>query len=71
MKKRLGRPIRTGDSNQGHEMDFRYEGEGENQKCFMTCKCGWEIEIDSFRRPWSLIEIKVKNRKHLQDLGLE
>jgi hypothetical protein len=65
----MGSPIPTGFQNQGHEMDFRYEGEGTNQKCFMCCKCGWEIEIESFRHSWSLIEIKVENRKHLQSLG--
>lgn len=64
----MGRLISTGISNQGHPMDFRYVGEGADQKCFMCCECGWEVEIKSFRHSWSLMEINVKNRKHLQSL---
>ena len=67
----MGRPIPTGVPNQGHEMDFQYEGEGNKQKCFMICKCSWRIEIETFRHPWSLIEIKVRVRRHMQELGLE
>jgi hypothetical protein len=67
----MGRPIPTGVPNQGHQMDFKYEGEGKKQKCFMTCECGWFIEIETFRHPWSLIEIKVRAKRHMQELGLE
>ncbi|MFZ9222847.1 MAG: hypothetical protein ACO23S_06265 [Candidatus Nanopelagicaceae bacterium] len=67
----MGRLIPTGVPNRGHQMDFVYEGEGEAQKCFMTCECGWRIEIESFRHPWSLIEVKARSRRHMQELGLE
>ena len=37
----------------------------------MVCECGWKIEIESFRHPWSLIETRVRMRKHMQELGLD
>jgi hypothetical protein len=36
----------------------------------MVCECGWKIEIESFRHPWSLIETRVRMRKHMEELGL-
>lgn len=67
----MGRLIPSGLPNQGHEMDFEYVGKGKQQKCLMRCNCGWQVEIESYRHPWSLIEIKVRTRKHMQELGLE
>jgi hypothetical protein len=67
----MGRLIPTGLPNQGHSIDFEYVGEDKAKKCFMVCECGWKIEIESFRHPWSLIETKVRMRKHMQELGLD
>ena len=47
-----------------------YVGEDKDKKCFMVCECGWKIEIESFRHPWSLIETRVRMRKHMEELGL-
>ena len=67
----MGKLIPTGLPNQGHSIDFKNLGVGESEKCFMVCECGWETEIESFRHPWSLIETKVRLRKHMEDLGLK
>lgn len=66
----MGRLIPTGLPNQGHSIDFEYTGEDKDMKCFMVCECGWKIEIESFRHPWSLIETRVRMRKHMDELGL-
>jgi hypothetical protein len=66
----MGHLIPTGSPNQGHSVDFEYVGEDKSQKCYMVCECGWKIEIESFRHPWSLIETKVRMRKHMEDMGL-
>ena len=66
----MGKLIPTGLPNQGHSVDFEYFGEKKDIKCFMVCQCGWKIEIESFRHPWSLIETKVRMRRHMDDLGL-
>ena len=66
----MGHLIPTGAPNQGHSMDFEYEGSGEEQKCLMCCQCGWKVEIESFRKPWSVTEVKVRVGKHLEDLGI-
>ena len=66
----MGHPISTGFSKKDHEISFLYEGEDKQQRCFMVCKCGWKIEIQSFRHPWSLVEIKVKRIRHIRELGL-
>jgi len=62
--------ISTEVSNQGHSMNFEYTGSGEEQKCFMSCQCGWRVEIESFRNSWSVIEVKVRVGKHLKELGI-
>jgi hypothetical protein len=67
----MGKLIPTGLPNQGHSVDFEYVEAGKGMKCFMVCQCGWKIEIESFRHPWSLIETKVRLRKHMKDLGLK
>ncbi len=67
----MGRLIPTGLPNQGHSIDFEYAGEDEVKKCFMVCECGWKIEIESFRHPWSLIETRVRMRAHMKELGLD
>ncbi len=67
----MGHLIPTGTPNQGHSIDFKYIYEGKFEKCFMVCECGWEVEIESYRHSWSLIETKVRLRKHMQELGLE
>jgi hypothetical protein len=67
----MGKLIPTGLPNQGHSVDFEYVGDGKGMKCFMVCQCGWKIEIESFRHPWSLIETKVRLREHMKDLGLK
>jgi len=66
----MGHLVPTGVPNQGHSMDFEYEGSGEEQKCLMRCQCGWKVEIESFRKPWSVTEVKVRVGKHLEDLGI-
>ena len=67
----MGKLIPTGLPSQGHSVDFENLGEGKAEKCFMVCECGWRTEIESFRHPWSLIETKVRLRKHMEDLGLK
>lgn len=48
-------------------LGFKRTGLGENQKCFMVCNCGAEIEIESFRHSWSIIETRVRWAKHLEE----
>jgi hypothetical protein len=67
----MARLIPAGLPNQGHSIDFEYEGEDRAKKCFMVCECGWKIKIESFRHPWSLIETRVKIRTHMKELGLD
>lgn len=67
----MGRLIPISSPNQKHAIDFEYVGAGKVQKCFMFCKCGFRVEIESFRKPWSLIESNVKFRKHMKEVGLE
>ena len=67
----MGRLIPTGAPNRGHSIDFEYIGTGKAQKCFMVCQCGFKVEIESFRHPWSLIESNVRFRKHMQKIGLQ
>jgi len=66
----MGQLIPSGMPNQGHSMNFEYDGAGEAQKCYMSCQCGWRVEIESFRNPWSVTEVKVRVGKHLEDLGI-
>jgi len=66
----MGHLIPTGIPNQGYSINFEYIGDGENQTCLMICECGWKTKIESFRHPWSIIETKVKVRKHMEELGL-
>lgn len=65
----MGRLLPTGLPNQGHSVYFEILDEGHVEKCFMVCQCGWRVEIETFRRPWSMIETKVRMRKHLEDMG--
>jgi len=67
----MGRLIPTGIPNQGHSIDFEYTGQDKDMKCFMFCECGWKIEIESFRHPWSLIETNVRVKKHMEEIGIE
>jgi hypothetical protein len=67
----VGRLIPSGLPNQGHSIDFEYVDENTELKCFMVCECGWKIEIESFRHPWSIIETRVRLRRHMQELGLQ
>ena len=66
----MGRLIPTGLPNQGHSRDFEYSGEDRNKKCFMVCESGWRVELETFRHQWSLIETKVRVRKHMEEMGL-
>ena len=67
----MGRLIPSGLPNQGHAIDFEYVGEKRDLKCYMVCECSWKIEIESFRHPWSIIETRVRLRKHMKELGLQ
>jgi hypothetical protein len=67
----MGKLIPTGVPNQGHSIDYEYIGEGVEEQCFMVCECGWQIEIESFQHPWSLIESRVRLQRHMEDLGLK
>ena len=67
----MGRLIKTGGDREGHSTDFEYVGEAEAKKCFLNCSCGWSTEIEQFRHPWSLIEIKVKINKHFAEVGVK
>ena len=67
----MGHLIPTGLPNQGHSINFEYTGQDKDMKCFMVCECRWKIEIESFRHPWSLIETRVRLRKHMEELGIE
>jgi hypothetical protein len=67
----VGRLIPTGAPNLGHSIDFEYVGTGRAQKCFMDCQCGFRVEIEFFRHSWSVIEINVRFRKHMLEVGLQ
>jgi len=67
----MGHLIPTGVPNHGHSINFEYVGFGEEQKCYMGCQCGWRVEIESFRNPWSVTEVKVRVEKHLEELGID
>ena len=67
----MGHLIPTEIEDQGHQISFEYQGQDANQKCLSICTCGWRTEIESFRHPWSFIEVKVRVREHFEALGLQ
>jgi hypothetical protein len=66
----MGRLLPTGAPNLGHAMDFEYQGLEPSLTCELQCQCGWKTEIKSFRKPWSILEVKMKVKNHMSDLGL-
>jgi hypothetical protein len=60
-----GRLIMTGVHEPGHSDVLTYSGEGLAEHCYLDCECGVRLEIESFRHPWSTIEVRVKYGQHL------
>jgi uncharacterized membrane protein YecN with MAPEG domain len=48
-------------------VEFKRVGELKDEKCFMICICGAQIQIESFRHSWSIIETRVRWERHLED----
>lgn len=67
----MGHLIPTEIEDQGHQISFEYIGNDTDHNCFAVCLCGWRTEIESFRNPWSVIEVKVKVTKHFEELGIQ
>lgn len=69
-KPEMGKLLSTGFESEGHKFEFRYETEQSDEGCEMVCVCGWVTDIGSFRHSWSVIEIKVKVKDHLEKFGI-
>jgi hypothetical protein len=54
----------------GHGFDFSYLSLDDLETCEMLCKCGWRTNIESFDKPWSIIEVGFKAKEHLGVYGV-
>ena len=69
-KIKLGNLISLRFELNGHGLDFSYSVSEDTQKCEMVCKCGWRTKIESFDKPWSIIEVKHRAAEHFESFGI-